>query len=302
MNRLATLLECEGTASLHDAPIKAIAYSADGRRLATADGDMRLCLSEEGRVAHSVDLSGNHPRGRAVDRMREIAFSPDGERVYAAAGRYIISVSADTGHVLWRYQAPNFLCFLVNSPTALAVSDLGEVFVSFEDGLIERFDPFGRKLKRRRDNDAPVHMAFLADGRTLVGCDPFTLTVWEDYATRKVWNARTGLHVLGFAANPRTSRVALRTAEAVEVHDVQEGTRVGAFPIGTGLPLVLWHPNRDLLATAGVDRVVLRDAGGESWAEAHTPGRRVTAIAFDPSGERLVVGGRDGVVRSFRLA
>lgn len=301
MNQLAVLLDCEGTARFHNAPIKAIAHSPDGRRLATAAADMRLTICEGGRVAHTVDLRGHHSRGRAVDRMRELAFSPDGERLYAAAGRYVMAIDAGTGAVLWRYQGPNFLCFLVNSPSALAVSGAGEVFVSFEDGLIERFDPFGRKLKRRRDNDAPVHMAFLADGRTLVGCDPFTLTVWEDNATRKTWNVRMGVHALGFAANPRDHRVALRTADVVEIYDVREETRVGEFPIGTGLPIVSWHPTRELIATAGVDTVTIRQPDGEPWAEASTNGQRVTAIAFDPSGARLLVGGRDGTVGSFGL-
>ncbi|MCW5942213.1 MAG: WD40 repeat domain-containing protein [Fimbriimonadaceae bacterium] len=283
----------------HTGPVRLIEFSPDRKVLATGDGDMRLTLSESGRVLRSFDLHGRHSRGTATDRMRDVAFSLDGTRLYAAASRYLWALDASTGDVEWRYQGPNFLTFLINPPSTVAVAQDGSLIASFEDGLMEAFLPSGRKIRKRKDNDAPARMDFLSDRQTLVGCDPFTLTVWTDQGTRKRWNARPDGHTLGSAVSTTMPRAAVRTLETVEVYDLDRFERVSVFPVGTGLPLVALDPVRDEVATASVSGVSVRSLSGELVAAAPTPGVRVTALEYDPSGERILVGGRDGGIRVF---
>lgn len=244
----------------HDAPIRAMAFQGD--LAATADMDMRLVAHRNARVVRTWDVSSKHSRGRAVDRMRAIAFDGMG-RIWVAAGRYLWCLDPDSNEPVFRYQAPNFLTFLVNSPVAVAGLRDGSCLASFEDGTVKLFGPSGWRVASKRDNDAPNWMETLADGETVIGADAFSWSVWRRGHKERANRAED--HVYGMAADPAAETIALWTASGV-VAGPASGELSPCFSGDRGLPAIALGSG--LVATTGVAGVSVHRLSGELVAVA----------------------------------
>lgn len=244
----------------HEAPIRAMAFQ--GALAATADMDMRVAAHREGRAVRTWDVSSKHSRGRAVDRMRAISFDGLG-RIWVAAGRYLWCLDPDSDEPVFRYQAPNFLTFLVNSPVAVAGLRDGSCLASFEDGTVKVFGPSGWRVASKRDNDAPNWMETLADGETVVGADAFSWSVWRRGHKERATRAED--HVYGMAADPAAGTVALWTASGV-VAGPYSGELTPCFATERGLPALAIGSG--LVATTGVAGVSVHRLSGELVAVA----------------------------------
>jgi WD40 repeat protein len=156
--------------------ILAVAFSPDGRRIATASlgGAMRVWTASE------------HPRAVREDAdpapLRSVAFSPDGSRVVTAGDRGATIWRADPGP-----RAPPVRRLGTTRAFGASFSPDGKVVATgAEDGTAALWSArTGRRLHVLRGHDGPVTLtAFAPDGRTVA-------TGARDRTVR-LWNVATG--------------------------------------------------------------------------------------------------------------
>ena len=113
-----------------------LAFRADGVRLATADTALNVAVREGSRPLWSRSLASSDPKVAGVQRVRGLAYAPDGAALYALASDRLLALDAETGESLWSYTPSRALGFLVTSAMAVAIREDGLVAASFDNGAI----------------------------------------------------------------------------------------------------------------------------------------------------------------------
>jgi WD40 repeat protein/tRNA A-37 threonylcarbamoyl transferase component Bud32 len=151
----------------HTSMITALAYSADGRSLASAsrDGTVRLLAGE---TAEEMLVFREHALA-----VSAVAFSPDGQLVASAAGRSLAG-RLDEGEVLiWRAATGEVVHRLkghTHRPTTVAFNPSGtRLATAGSDGEVKLWDVAGGQevLSLPAGGSAVTHIAFSPDGRWL---------------------------------------------------------------------------------------------------------------------------------------
>ena len=166
--RLATLA--------HNGYVRAVAFSRDGRLLATASGDYTAGIWEVASSRRLATLAHN----AAVDA---VAFSPD--------GRLLATGSWDNTARIWEVTSGRRLATLVHSAAidAVAFSPDGRLLATASDdetaGIWEVAS--GRRLVTLVHNGQVVRVAFSPDGRLLATASgDYTAGIWEVASGRQL--------------------------------------------------------------------------------------------------------------------
>jgi WD40 repeat protein len=235
----------------------AIAYSRDGRYLATAgsDGKVQIRDSFTGRVVQTI----NEPE----ITVRGMAFSPDGGS--------LATVGMVGSVIVWHWKEPRIAQELrghEGTVLAIAYSPDGRCLATAGgDRIVRLWDSATGRLKHSlpRHTDFVNCLAFSPDGRFLAsaGDDPaillWDLSEWSLAPTPM--NGRHSAAVLGLAFSPGRRRPRVASASA-------DGT------------VKLWD------TATFLETLTLSE---------HTD--QVTAVAFGPDGRFLVSASRDGMLR-----
>jgi hypothetical protein len=166
----------------HDKPVNMIAFSPDGKLVASASNDGTVIL---------WDLERRRPIGKPLAghtaAVTSVAFSPD--------GRFIVSGGGDGGMVLWDAQRRSLLGpFLgdTGQVTGLAFGREGRLLGSAgQDGRIRLWDVERRQLigVLSRDPGSGTSVAIAPDGRTLAaGSTDGSVQIWD--VGVESWRAR----------------------------------------------------------------------------------------------------------------
>jgi WD40 repeat protein/serine/threonine protein kinase len=303
------------TLPAHAAPVRSVAYSPDGRRLASASG----AYNQPGEVKVWDTMTGRELlclRGHP-DLVSCVAFSPDGQRLAAANGGVytpgeIKIWSAADGRELLGFRAhATPVRGLAFSPDGRRLASAGGGFdrggMSLP-GEVKVWDAAdGRELLRVPGRaatrwDAAVNaVAFSPDGRRLA---------FADGRTVRVCDAATGSEALApgkqqgsansVAYSPDGRHLASSSVEGtVKVWDTGTGQETLAFHHAAGIWSLAFSPDgQRLAAAAGNSTVKVWDltAGKEALVlRGHT--ETVSAVAFSPDGWRLASGCGDGAVK-----
>jgi WD40 repeat protein/tRNA A-37 threonylcarbamoyl transferase component Bud32 len=305
----------------HEGRVLALAYSPDGRALATVDeGDQPMGFATPARLVYVRlwDVATGRPIGEPMfhgNSIPDLAFRPDGK----ALATEVKGVSGHTTVRLWdvatgrpigeplRHEGSiSSVAFSADGRTMATVGQDGN------DGVAVRLwdAATGRPISSPVGLEDKIYsVVFSPDCRTLA-------TTGDVEGKVRLWDAAAGLpigeplHHEGFITGMafRPDGKALATAsfdKTVQLWDAADGRPIGP-PLRHRAPVgaVAFSPDGRLLATTTWDdKAWLWDmATSRPIGEMMDHGGGVTALAYSPDGRVLATGGDDKVVRLWDAA
>jgi WD40 repeat protein len=278
----------------HTQAVWAVAFSPDGKRLASASWDgVKLWDAATGQSIRTLKGDSGPVNG--------VNFSPDGRRVASAGRDWMVRVwDAATGkeiltlagHTAW----VNNVAF---SPDGARIASASR------DGTLKLWDATtGKEIRTLKGHTDPVNgVGFSPDGHRLASASADgTVKVW-DPVTGELIRTLSGhtSSVDSVAFSPDGQRLASAGFDrTVNVWDAATGEKILALPGSShAIFSVAFSPDGQRLASAGWDQTVrLWDAtsGRETLRlKGHT--NVVFGVAFSPDGQRLASGSKDGTVK-----
>jgi WD40 repeat protein len=235
---------------LPGAPVTALAFSKDGKSVATGGIDgVPIWDAAVGKERCAC--------GEKWARVRGLAFSPDGATLASADGNAVRLWDAVSGKEIERAASHTAAVESV----AVAPDDK-RVATGADDGTVRLWDRTGKELQRLTGHGGAVHVvAYSPDGALLAtgGSDAFVI-VWNPVSGEEVRRLTSGQPgVLSLAWSPDGKTLAVGGREpTIQLWDANSGKmlgKVGSHSTG-GITRVAWSADGKLLASKGNDHTV----------------------------------------------
>lgn len=284
----------------NEKPVRAIAISPDGRRLASGGGYLRLW-----------DILGNtEPRTLSpLDDLASFSFSPNGKRL-ATLGRYKDSLD------LWDVERAEVVRSLSGGSSlisSLALSADEKTLASYStiDQAIVLWDiTSGKQLRTIRVGSSGLDnkIVFSPDGKSLAtGSPDNTIKLWNvaDGKTLRVFNGGTLFsNPSAIAFSPDGLLLAGGGYNSIKVWEVANGTEIKSLVHSRQVRSVAFSSDGKLLVSGGDDHTVkIWDSKtGTLLHQLMGHAAEVNTVAFSPSGSLLITGSSDATIKLWDVA
>jgi WD40 repeat protein len=324
----------------HKGSVFAVAFSPDGRYLATGSGEKASMETTHGTLMHPIPLSSTDPNfpgaarvfdltaGKEVAQLYDqgwvarVAWSTDGCYVAIpghvfelATGRRAPRLSQEAGVDVraWSPDGRHLLSVSADNRARVLRAVGGQEVArlprpSLVDFFIAAYHRIGSS-KSRRPRNAPMPIAAVAfspDGRYAVtGSSDQTARVFDVTSGKEVSRLTHQGRVHAVAFSPDGRRVATGSSDqTARVFEAASGTEVARFihQDQDGVGWVSFSPDGRYLGTRSGRTARLFEVANGKEVGRFSHESRITASDFSPDGRRMVTGSEDKTVRVLEFA
>lgn len=279
--------------------VRDVAFSSDGRLLATVGGDGATHVQ-------LWDMEGVNP----VEKVAVAGFQRDMIGVIPYGGA-LLGIGLDglvqhwaldgTQGTVWDLQGQHSehlsRVALHPSGTHIVTGDMG--------GGVRRWSIADQQLEvQYAEGQSVLALAYNSDGsRLLIGGESRAVQIWQQPDSQLLYRLQTSEAISSLAVRPGSNTVAVGLAFTgrIELWDGGTGAFLAALPESHfgGVEALAFTTDGELMASAGggfFDQVMVWDMHSNTRLHSLTGFEDATvySVAFSPDGRRLVAGGSDG--------
>lgn len=274
----------------HTGDVRCVAFSMDGKMLATASDDKTVRLWDPANGREILVLK-EHTIG-----VSSVAFSRDNKRL-ATAGEEVYVWDVPSGKILQTINA--------RAVGSVAFSPDGKRLATASDDKTVRVYELasGKELLVLEGHTKPVvSVAFSPDGKILAsGGHDLTVRLW-DAATGQELRTIAGGRFRTFSSDGK--RLVSSAGKIAKVWDAGTGLELATLQGHTNsVWSVAFSPDGKRIATASYDKSVKvwDSTSGKELANLTGHTAIVFSVAFSPDGNRLASGGQDRIVKLWNV-
>jgi uncharacterized delta-60 repeat protein len=269
----------------HNDSVNAVAFSPDGKTLATGsyDNTARLWDVETGKQLKRLEHDGS---------VNIVAFSTDGKTLATGSSdNTSCTWDVKTGELLQRLKQDGSVIDVAFSPDGKILA------IGSWDNTAWLWDvQTGKELQRLEHDDYVIDVAFSQDGKTLAtGSYDNTARLWDVQTGKELYRLKHNIRLYAVAFSTDGNEIATASGGTVGggtacIWDVQTGKELQRLEHSSIVYSVAFNPDNKILATGSDDMTArLWDVRTGKELQRLKFDNAVSSVAFAPDGKTLAI-------------